>query len=99
MCSNATMVIILLVADSNSKRKGKSRQRKDGGGGKQLQFDFSELIFPHHKAMLSSLALIGGGKKWSDPAGTISILIVGLGGGALPMFIKKYLPMVSTTVL
>lgn len=49
--------------------------------------------------MLSSLALIGGGKKWSDLAGTISILIVGLGGGALPMFIKKYLPMVSSTAL
>ena len=49
--------------------------------------------------MLSSLALIGGGKEWSDPAGTINMLIVGLGGGALPMFIKKYLPMVSSTAL
>lgn len=56
-------------------------------------------MFPHHKVMLSSLALIGGGKEWSNLAGTISILIVGLGGGALPMFIKKYLPMVSTAVL
>lgn len=48
--------------------------------------------------MLSSLALIEGeegGKRGRNPTGTaLDILIVGLGGGALPMYIKKHLPMV-----
>ena len=86
------------AGDGASKRKGKKgRQHKNGG--KLFQFDFSELMFPHHKLMLSSLALIGrgeGGKRGRAATGTaLDILIVGLGGGALPMFIKKHLPMVS----
>uniref|UniRef100_A0A1X7V9F0 Methyltransferase domain-containing protein n=1 Tax=Amphimedon queenslandica TaxID=400682 RepID=A0A1X7V9F0_AMPQE len=95
-----TEILMINKSDGASKRKGKKgRQHKNGG----KLFDFSELMFPYHKLMLSSLALIGGeegGKRGRNPTGAaLDILIVGLGGGALPMFIKKHIPMVCQDVV
>lgn len=81
------------VQTSKSSRKHKSKRQKPipSGAlhGPKLEFDHSSLAFLHHKVTIASLALIDD-VRWKS-GDVINILIVGLGGGALPMFLKKCL--------
>lgn len=93
---------VRLVPLSASKKKKKKKKGVEGSGSagdadteaevvtmdvsnsKRLQFDHRYLD-AHHCSMLVSVSLLAGAKA---PAG----LVVGLGGGALPMALKRYLP-------
>ena len=58
----------------------------------QYQIDHTHLVFPYHRALVASLALINN-IKWEE-RDSVDILIIGLGGGALPMYINRNLPQV-----
>ena len=60
------------------------------------KLDHSHLVFGHHKAMVSSIAFLP--QMFSDgdyKEDHIRLLLVGLGGGALPIFISKHLKKVK----
>jgi spermidine synthase len=58
--------------------------------------DHSQLMFDHHAVMISSLGLVGG-VTWGEE--TVRVMVVGLGGGALPMFIRDHIPQVIQDVV
>lgn len=71
-----------------------------GGGGKEWKVDHSYLASEYHVAIIAGLALLEplltgalGGDK------TLAAMVVGLGGGALPMFLRHHFPMLRTTVV
>jgi hypothetical protein len=86
------------------KSKGKGGGKSSGGrgarngDGEQLEFDYSYMD-NHHRAVLSSLVLshdlIAQGQR-VQPIGSDSRaakgFVVGLGGGAFPMCLQRYLP-------
>ena len=60
--------------------------------------DHHSLLFDYHKAMVGSLALVqrtNRDKAKAEGGGGMSLLIVGLGGGALSMFLRTCLSQVS----
>lgn len=81
------------VQTSKSSKKHKSKRQKPipygALHGPKLEFDHRSLAFLYHKVMIASLSLIDD-VRWKSGE-VINILIVGLGGGALSMFLKKYL--------
>ena len=83
------------------KKKKKARKGKALSASTSLLPDSSYLTFAYHRAILATLSLtpdiVGGGGGGGGGRGGVGrhVLIVGLGGGALPTFIHRYLPQVS----
>ena len=73
------------------KKAGNALMSKASGSGPNvLTIDHTHLVHGYHKATLSALALCGGKMFWRE--GTKgSVLVVGLGGGAFPMYLHKCL--------
>ncbi|XP_063283424.1 eEF1A lysine and N-terminal methyltransferase [Pelobates fuscus] len=86
----------LLPGNTNSGQKKKKKKDKKNG---PKPFDESTLTSPvidkgylcceHHKAMISGLALLC--KNGRLPENPISVLVIGLGGGSLSLFIHDYI--------
>lgn len=60
--------------------------------------DHTQLVHGYQRAILSAFALCGRETFWSEGIKG-RVLIVGLGGGALPMYIHKCLPQVRNSWL
>ena len=79
-------------------KKRKKKSKKAATVPPPLFPDPSYLSFNHHRAILGALSLTpaivcgGGGGGGRRVRGRV--LIIGLGGGALPSFIQRYLPQV-----
>lgn len=75
------------------------------GPGGSLQPDHSWLDFDYHKGMVAAVALQLLRRAGLAPAaaaaleGPFHVVIVGLGGGALPMFLASQLPQARVTVI
>ncbi|MGH0178589.1 UNVERIFIED_CONTAM: hypothetical protein FKN15_077575 [Acipenser sinensis] len=92
----------LLGETGNPAGSGRKRNRKKKGQragpvqapppeGRGQAVDRSFLCCAHHRVMVSGLALLRG--RGTDLAeGPVSVLLVGLGGGALPQFLHDYVP-------
>ncbi|XP_034775256.2 eEF1A lysine and N-terminal methyltransferase isoform X1 [Acipenser ruthenus] len=90
----------LLGETGNPAGSGRKRNRKKKGQragpvqapppeGRGQAVDRSFLCCAHHRVMVSGLALLRG--RGTDLAeGPVSVLLVGLGGGALPQFLHDY---------
>ncbi|XP_030063228.1 eEF1A lysine and N-terminal methyltransferase isoform X1 [Microcaecilia unicolor] len=76
------------------KREKKQKQRAAPSDslltGHPAAVDKSYLCCEHHKAMIAGLSLLRSPQL--VPACKITVLVVGLGGGSLPLFIHDYLP-------
>ena len=91
----------LSLTAKSFQKKRKKKSKKASSVPPPLFPDPSHLCFTHHRAMLGSLCLTpaivcsrgsdrgGGGRGVRG-----RVLIIGLGGGALPTFIQRYLPQV-----
>lgn len=93
------------------KAQSKPKPRKNSGGGKKgaaggevLEFDHTYLD-AHHRTMLAGLTLsprlVRAGMRGAVSSAAkprASVLLVGLGGGALPMIMQRYLPELQLTV-
>ncbi len=72
------------------------KQLKHSVGGPLLKpgklvLDHTQLMFDFHKVMAASLSLIDG-LEWNTlERETVNVLTVGLGGGALPMYLNACL--------
>ncbi|KAG8436673.1 hypothetical protein GDO86_007676 [Hymenochirus boettgeri] len=82
------------------KRKDKKKQPpklNDVGQPTMTMIDKSYLCCEHHKAMISGLSLLP--DPGLLPERRISVLVIGLGGGSLPLFIHDYFPGSSVEVV
>ncbi|MGH0183054.1 UNVERIFIED_CONTAM: hypothetical protein FKN15_007816 [Acipenser sinensis] len=98
-----------LLGTGNPAGSGRKRNRKKKGQragpvqappleGRVQAVDRSFLCCAHHRVMVSGLALLRG--RGTDLAeGPVSVLLVGLGGGALPQFLHDYVPGSQVQVL
>ncbi|NWX87328.1 MET13 protein, partial [Nothoprocta pentlandii] len=68
-------------------KKRRKDKRKPGSIEPPLTIDKSYLCCEHHKAMVAGLCLL----ESTDPLpAPLSVLVVGLGGGSLPLFLHDY---------
>uniref|UniRef100_A0A8D2P5B7 eEF1A lysine and N-terminal methyltransferase n=1 Tax=Zosterops lateralis melanops TaxID=1220523 RepID=A0A8D2P5B7_ZOSLA len=69
---------------------GQKKRRKDKKKASPTEpagaIDKSYLCCEHHKAMVAGLCLLGG----PDALPELTVLVVGLGGGSLPLFVHDY---------
>jgi hypothetical protein len=73
-------------------------EEKDGGVGR-LVFDPTYLAFDYHRAMLAGLALVMPTLRAARAQGRLlRALVIGLGGGALPMALRRVFPCLHVTV-
>ena len=85
-----------LSGGKRGKRKKPSKtgpafvSKASGSRPQVVTIDHTHLVHGHHKAILSGLALCGRRLFWKEGAKG-HILIVGLGGGAFPMYLHKCL--------
>ncbi len=87
------------LAPNTSKKKKKS---KGGSAASSTKLQHSSLSSGHHNAMVGSLAFLSTMFKEGESGHSledVKMLLVGLGGGALPLFISKCLQNVSTHVI
>ncbi|NXH19905.1 MET13 protein, partial [Bucco capensis] len=78
-------------------KKRKKDKKKHSSAEPPAAIDKSYLCCEHHKAMVAGLCLLGG----PDPLPGIPlvVLVVGLGGGSLPLFIHDYFLKAYVTVV
>jgi len=88
---------------TKGKKKGAKKTTKSALDGEEFEFDYTYLD-AHHCAALASLSMlpnvVNNAHKIPNPAtasttattSTTTALLVGLGGGALPMCLQRYLP-------
>ena len=78
--------VLLIFACHTAKPKKKSRKKL-----LPREPDHTYLTCGHHQAIVASLSLF----PLVRVEGRVTVLVVGLGGGALPMYIRKHVAMVS----
>ncbi|MBN3314952.1 MET13 protein, partial [Atractosteus spatula] len=67
-------------------------------GGAAARVDSSFLCCAHHRVMVAGLAVLQqGNTHWTDSP--VSVLIVGLGGGGLPQFLRDWVPKAKVQVV
>jgi ubiquinone/menaquinone biosynthesis C-methylase UbiE len=90
---------------AKGKKKPAKKTPSSGGDGTEFELDYTYLDLHHCAALCALTALphvIHGAHKTTNPAAaassptsisnTITALLIGLGGGALPMVLQRYLP-------
>ena len=87
--SEAKLCQVVKQVQSKSNKKKKNAKKT-----KTLNVDLSYLACQHHQAIIVSFALLE--KNNSDD---VHLLLIGLGGGSLPMFIFTHFPRIYTTVV
>ncbi|XP_054240358.1 eEF1A lysine and N-terminal methyltransferase isoform X1 [Indicator indicator] len=81
--------------------QGQKKRRKDKKKANPAEppaaIDKSYLCCEHHKAMVAGLCLLGGPDPL--PGTPLAVLVVGLGGGSLPLFIHDYFSQAHVAVV
>ncbi|NWV00228.1 MET13 protein, partial [Upupa epops] len=83
--SEARLCAPLPLPGQKKRRKDK---KKPSPAEPPAAIDKSYLCCEHHKAMVAGLCLLGGPDPL--PGTSLTVLVVGLGGGSLPLFIHDY---------
>ncbi|XP_028398377.1 eEF1A lysine and N-terminal methyltransferase-like [Dendronephthya gigantea] len=79
----------------NKKMESKSaKKRRNAKKTKMLNVDLSHLACQHHQAIVAGFALL---EKVQNSE--VQVLLIGLGGGSLPMFIYTHFPHIYATVV
>ncbi|XP_075567158.1 eEF1A lysine and N-terminal methyltransferase isoform X2 [Pelecanus crispus] len=69
-------------------KKRRKDKKKPSPAEPPTAIDKSYLCCEHHKAMVAGLCLLGGPDPL--PGAVLAVLVVGLGGGSLPLFVHDY---------
>ncbi|XP_078466796.1 eEF1A lysine and N-terminal methyltransferase isoform X1 [Lampetra fluviatilis] len=88
-----------LTTKKKNKKKSPGRRAEPGGAAAVRTADGTEidaafLSCDHHQAMVGGLALLR-----LEPAAAFRVLLVGLGGGSLPLFLHRLFPACSLVVV
>ncbi|KAK2835811.1 hypothetical protein Q5P01_016295 [Channa striata] len=104
--SNAALVqsesrLVLSNNTSNHKKKNKKKASSTAPSTispTSLSVDSGFLCCAHHEVMVAGLAMLGVGMpQMKDDS--LSVLLVGLGGGGLPQFLRDFVPNVTVEVV
>ncbi|XP_044500497.1 eEF1A lysine and N-terminal methyltransferase [Mangifera indica] len=86
------------VSSSKSKRRGSQRRNDDSGN--QLKVYHGYLASSYHMGIISGFSLISSYlEKVASYAKTAKAVIIGLGAGVLPMFLRGCMPFLDTEVV
>ncbi|XP_072245966.1 eEF1A lysine and N-terminal methyltransferase isoform X1 [Leuresthes tenuis] len=86
---------------SSHKKKNKKKAKATAvpvTSSAPLSVDSGFLCCAHHEVMVAGLALLGVGVPQSKDV-PVSVLLVGLGGGGLPQFLRDFVPNVTVEVV
>ncbi|KAM9762490.1 eEF1A lysine and N-terminal methyltransferase [Menidia menidia] len=86
------------AASSHKKKNKKKAKATSAGAAAPLSVDSGFLCCAHHEVMVAGLALLGVGMPQNKDV-PVSVLLVGLGGGGLPQFLRDFVPNVTVEVL
>ncbi|CAN6462771.1 unnamed protein product [Victoria cruziana] len=102
----------LLVNKNNAEKMVNPGRRKSGSGSRitkkspkkgtraSLEVDHSYLASPYHSAVISGFLLIASNMERLVASGEkIRTTIIGLGGGLLPMFLRRHIPVLDIEVI
>ncbi|KFU91301.1 Methyltransferase-like 13, partial [Chaetura pelagica] len=78
-------------------KKRRKDKKKPSSSDPPTAIDKSYLCCEHHKAMVAGLCLLGGPDPL--PGRPVAVLVVGLGGGSLPLFIHDYFSQAHVAVV
>ncbi|XP_009896549.2 eEF1A lysine and N-terminal methyltransferase [Dryobates pubescens] len=92
--SEARLLPSLPLQGQKKRRKDK---KKPSPAEPPAAVDKSYLCCEHHKAMVAGLCLLGGPDPL--PGTPLAVLVVGLGGGSLPLFIHDYFSQAHVAVV
>ncbi|XP_077440182.1 eEF1A lysine and N-terminal methyltransferase [Vanacampus margaritifer] len=99
--SNAALVQSesrLVSSNSTSSHKKKNKKKTKQPSSSSLSVHSGFLCCAHHEVMVAGLAMLGIGKEKNKDV-PVSVLVVGLGGGGLPQFLRDFVPGVSVEVV
>ncbi|XP_061540455.1 eEF1A lysine and N-terminal methyltransferase isoform X1 [Phycodurus eques] len=99
--SNAALVQSesrLVSSNSTSSQKKKNKKKTKPPSSSSLPVHSGFLCCAHHEVMVAGLAMLGIGKDKNKDI-PVSVLVVGLGGGGLPQFLRDFVPGVSVEVV
>ncbi|XP_070817194.1 eEF1A lysine and N-terminal methyltransferase [Chaetodon trifascialis] len=88
-------------AASSNKKKNKRKVKPTAApttSSASLSVDSGFLCCAHHEVMVAGLAMLGVGTPQNKDA-PVSVLLVGLGGGGLPQFLRDFVPNVTVEVV
>ncbi|XP_076582396.1 eEF1A lysine and N-terminal methyltransferase [Chaetodon auriga] len=88
-------------AVSSNKKKSKKKVKPTAApttSSASLSVDSGFLCCAHHEVMVAGLAMLGVGTPQNKDA-PVSVLLVGLGGGGLPQFLRDFVPNVTVEVV
>ncbi|OXB57996.1 hypothetical protein ASZ78_011806 [Callipepla squamata] len=88
---------LLAPAPPPAQKKRKKDKKKPGPAEPPMAIDKSYLCCEHHKAMVAGLCLLGSSNPL--PGAPIAVLVVGLGGGSLPLFVHDYFSQAHVAVV
>ncbi|XP_074008685.1 eEF1A lysine and N-terminal methyltransferase isoform X2 [Numenius arquata] len=92
--SEARLLASVPLPGQKKRRKDK---KKPSPAEPPTAIDKSYLCCEHHKAMVAGLCLLGGSNPL--PGTPLAVLVVGLGGGSLPLFIHDYFSQAHVAVV
>ncbi|XP_071666356.1 eEF1A lysine and N-terminal methyltransferase isoform X3 [Patagioenas fasciata] len=81
----------------SGQRKRRKDKKKPSPAEPPAAIDKSYLCCEHHKAMVAGLCLLGGPDPL--PGTPLAVLVVGLGGGSLPLFVHDYFSQARVAVV
>uniref|UniRef100_A0A8D3B3Y3 eEF1A lysine and N-terminal methyltransferase n=1 Tax=Scophthalmus maximus TaxID=52904 RepID=A0A8D3B3Y3_SCOMX len=92
-----------LVSSNTSHHKKKSKKKSKPAAppttsSSSLSVDSGFLCCAHHEVMVAGLAMLGLGTPESKDI-PVSVLLVGLGGGGLPQFLRDFVPGITVEVV
>ncbi|XP_039985558.1 eEF1A lysine and N-terminal methyltransferase [Xiphias gladius] len=102
--SNAALVqsesrLVSTSTTSSHKKKNKKKAKPAAPPTtSSLSVDSGFLCCAHHEVMVAGLAMLGVGKPDTNDV-PVSVLLVGLGGGGLPQFLRDFVPDVTVEVV
>lgn len=84
--------------ESSNKKKNKKKMKQAAAPSSSLSVDSGFLCCTHHEVMVAGLAMLGVGAPQNKDT-PLSVLLIGLGGGGLPQFLRDFVPDVSVEVV
>ncbi|XP_067156792.1 eEF1A lysine and N-terminal methyltransferase isoform X1 [Apteryx mantelli] len=88
---------LLAPAPLPGQKKRRKDRKKPGSTEPLSAIDKSYLCCEHHKAMVAGLCLLGSPDPL--PGAPLAVLVVGLGGGSLPLFLHDYFSQARVAVV
>uniref|UniRef100_A0A8C2XRH9 eEF1A lysine and N-terminal methyltransferase n=1 Tax=Cyclopterus lumpus TaxID=8103 RepID=A0A8C2XRH9_CYCLU len=101
--SNAALVQsesrLVPSGSASSHKKRNKKKAKPTASCASLSVDSGFLCCAHHEVMVAGLAALGSARQRTKVDVPLSVLLVGLGGGGLPQFLRDFVPDATVEVV